>query len=170
MLESDGTVFKEIRPGLSNNWAAPIIALFWGLLAVLEVHALNLGKQLPEQLVLSSHARQGWCSSTPTSQPETTTKQESWAALRQKTGIDQNIVQTVFRDLPCTCSPVMRSTWQVRGQDGWMCSLQYPDTFPILSSLPFFNHPGYPLCFCCCTPCQWTASVEAPQSRPVRRT
>ena len=49
MLESDGgTVFKEIRSGLSNNWPAPIIALFWGLLAVLEVHALNLGKQLPE--------------------------------------------------------------------------------------------------------------------------
>ena len=48
MLESDETVFKEIRPGLSNNWPAPIIALFWGLLAVLEVHALNLGKQLPE--------------------------------------------------------------------------------------------------------------------------
>ena len=53
-LESDGggaiggTVFKEIRSGLSNNWPAPIIALFWGLLAVSEVHALNLGKQLPE--------------------------------------------------------------------------------------------------------------------------
>ena len=97
MLESDGTVFKEIRPGLSNNWPAPIIALFWGLLAVLEVHALNLGKQLPEQLVSSSHARQGWCSTTPTSQTETTTK-ESWA-LRHKTGIDRNIVQTAFRDL-----------------------------------------------------------------------
>ena len=48
MLESDGTVFKEIRPCLSDNWPRPIIALFWGLLAVSEVHALNLGKQLPE--------------------------------------------------------------------------------------------------------------------------
>ena len=98
MLESDGgTVFKEIRSGLSNNWPAPIIALFWGLLAVLEVHALNLGKQLPEH----SHARQGWrCSTPPTTRPETTTK-ESFGPrkLRPKTGIDQNIVQTAFRDL-----------------------------------------------------------------------
>ena len=48
MLESDGTVFKEIRPRLPDNWPRTIIALFWGLLAVSEVHALNLGKQLPE--------------------------------------------------------------------------------------------------------------------------
>ena len=98
-LESDGgggTGFKEIRSGLSNNWPAPIVALFWGLLAVLEVHALNLGKQL----VSSSHARQGWwCSTPPTSRPETTTKERKLGAETENRDRPKYCPDTAFRDL-----------------------------------------------------------------------
>ena len=167
MLESDGvTVFKEIRPGLSNNWPVlQLLPLFWGLLAALEVHALNLGKQLPEH----SHARQGWrCSTPPTTRPETTNK-ESFGPRKlrlRKQGSTKKSSRLPF----VIWSHVILSHeinlvgWKMDG-----CALQNLDIFPILSS-DTFQPPGYPSYFCSCTLCQWTASAEVLQRLPVRRT
>ena len=112
-----GTGFKEIRSGLSNNWPAPIVALFWGLLAVLEVHALNLGKQL----VSSSHARQGWwCSTPPTSRPETTTKERKLGAETENRDRPKYCPDVAFRDLVARAL----QSWDRPGRLGarWMCS------------------------------------------------
>ena len=150
----------QIRPSLSNNWPAPIIAPFWGLLVVSEVHALNLGKQL----VSTCHARQSWCSIGPTSPQETTIKKVERQASRR---VDENIAWTTFRD-PLVHLDVLYSheIYLVRMMDGRL--LQYPDIFQRWISN--FICPGYRLYFSCCTPCLSTASAEAPQSRPAKRT
>ena len=162
MVVTCGTGFKEIRSGLSNNWPAPIVALFWGLLAVLEVHALNLGKQL----VSSSHARQGWwCSTPPTSRPETTTKERKLGAETENRDRPKYCPDAAFRDLVARAL----QSWDRPGRLGarWMDVLsKFFQYWP----LTLFNHPGYPVYFSSCTPCQWTASAGALQSRPVRRT
>ena len=151
----------QIRPSLSNNWPAPIIAPFWGLLVVSEVHALNLGKQL----VSTCHARQSWCSIGPTSPQETTIKK---VERQDPTRVEENIAWTTFRD-PLVHLDVLYSheIHLVRMMDG--CLLQYPDIFQYFT-LPHLKSSGYLLYFFCSSPSLWTVSAEVPLSPLVKRT